>query len=159
VTPELSRFLPLTRIKPGLEMRVTAKAAELTALAARMNIPQLRSFDCVFLLTPETAGHIRARGQLRAEVTQNCVLSAENFDSRIEEEFSLIFVPEGTERVDFDLETEDEVPYARDGIDFGEAAAEQLALCLEPFPRKPGASLPESEAVSPDGAVTITRDV
>ncbi len=35
-------------------------------------------------------------------------------------------------------------------IDLGEALAEQLALALDPYPRKPGAKLP-SEA-SDDGA-------
>ena len=31
-------------------------------------------------------------------------------------------------------------------MDLGEAAAEQLALALDPFPRKPGASLPATDA-------------
>jgi hypothetical protein len=34
----------------------------------------------------------------------------------------------------------------------GEAAAEQLALALDPFPRKPGAEMPGSYAGSEGGA-------
>ena len=35
-------------------------------------------------------------------------------------------------------------------IDLGEATVEQLALALDPFPRKPGIALPEEAAEAPD---------
>ena len=50
----------------------------------------------------------------------------------------------GEERDD-DPESIDEIPYEGSTIDLGEAAAEQLALALDPYPHKPGATLPDSD--------------
>ena len=52
------------------------------------------------------------------------------------------FVPEGREDPELDPDSDDEIPYSGVAIDLGEAAAEQLALMLDPYPRKPGADLP-----------------
>ena len=60
--------------------------------------------------------------------------------------FQLRFVPVGAESDDTDPESEDEIPYAGGVLDLGEAAAEQLALALDPFPRKPGAALPDDDS-------------
>ena len=45
------------------------------------------------------------------------------------------------------------MPYGGDSIDLGAALAEQLALALDPYPRKPGAKLP---AGSPSDAARFT---
>ena len=42
-------------------------------------------------------------------------------------------VPDGAESDDADPETLDEIPYVDGTLDLGEAAAEQLALALDPF--------------------------
>ena len=52
------------------------------------------------------------------------------------------------------LEGPDEIPYENDEIDLGEALAEQLALALDPYSRKPGAELPGE--VLDDGASPFT---
>ena len=44
-----------------------------------------------------------------------------------------------------DPEAEDEIPFASGVLDLGEAAAEQLGLALDPYPRQPGVALPELE--------------
>jgi hypothetical protein len=54
-------------------------------------------------------------------------------------------VAEGMERDDPDPEAMDEIVCACGIVDLGEAAAEQLALALDPYPRAPGAELPEIE--------------
>ena len=86
-----------------------------------------------------------ATGRLEAELVQVCVVSLEDFASRLTEEFSLRFVPEGRENFDDDPAAVDEIAYAGI-IDLGEVAAEQLALALDPYPRKPGETLPELDA-------------
>ncbi len=86
-----------------------------------------------------------ARGHLQARVLQTCVVSLDEFEAAVDEIFSLRFVPEGTETDDPDPESEDEMPYSGDVLDLGEAAAEQLALALDPYPRKPDAELPAAE--------------
>ena len=91
---------------------------------------------------------------------RECVVSLEPFETTQREAFSLRFVPEGQESETPDPESEDEIPYAGGTIDLGEAVVEQLALDLDPFPRKEGAELP-SEAdpanVSPFAALAALR--
>ena len=66
------------------------------------------------------------------------MVSAEEFPATVTEAFTVRFVPAGTEDDDPDPESVDEIPYAGGRLDLGEAAAEQLALALDPFPHKPG---------------------
>lgn len=60
-------------------------------------------------------------------------------------------VPAGEESEDADPEALDEIPYTNGMLDLGEAAAEQLGLALDPYPRAPGAVLPEIEDDSDEG--------
>ncbi len=153
-TPEISRPVPLGRIGAGgLEQDVEASAAECRALARRLQLPAVVSLSCRFRLSPPLDGLVAAEAELRAEVTQLCVVSLEPFEAVVSERFSLRFVPEGAEQDDIDPEAPDEVGYAGRVLDLGETAAEQLALALDPYPRMPGLAPPppldEPEAANP----------
>ncbi len=146
MTPELHRPLSLDRIGTlGLDMTVEAKPAECAALADRMNLPRVLALSCVFHLIRESRDKVLARGVLRATVTQICVVSLEEFDATIEDVFQVRFVPAGEESEDVDPESDDEIPFEGNMIDLGEAAAEQLGLALDPYPRMPGMEMPEIE--------------
>lgn len=146
MTAEFSRAVPLSKIAPGgTTFAVTATADECAVLAARMGIPAVHALDCSFTVIPERAdpSRIQASGLLRARVTRECIVSAEEFETPVADVFSVIFVPEGEESEDPDPDMDDEIPYRGDTIDLGEAAAEQLALALDPYPRIEGATVPE----------------
>ena len=134
---------------------VAADEAARAALAARFGLPGIAHLSGVFVLRHERGGIIGATLAMRARVTQTCVVSLEPFETTLAEDSVLRFVParepvaEGGEEEDVtpeSLDGPDEIPYANDIIDLGEALAEQLALALPPYPRKPGAALPD-EAV------------
>ena len=142
--PELHRPVPIRRVgAEGLTVTVEADAAEREALAQRMRLPAIPALSCRFDLRPGSRGAVEATGRLRARVVQVCVVSLDEFEADVAEDFVLRFVPEGEESDDDDPEAVDESPYRGEAIDLGEAAAEQLALALDPYPRKPGAELPE----------------
>ena len=82
---------------------------------------------------------------MRAKVTQTCVVSLDDFDAPVEEVFQVRFVPVGQETVEMDPEADDEIPFESNVIDLGEAAAEQLGLALDPYPRMPGVEMPAVE--------------
>jgi uncharacterized metal-binding protein YceD (DUF177 family) len=134
---------------------VTADAAECARLAALFGLPAIGRLSGAFVLTLERGGVIAARLRLFARVTQVCVVSLEEFPAEIREESDLRFVPaakvkEGAE-VELDPETldgPDEIFYGGEFLDLGAVLAEQLALALDPYPKKPGAVL----AVEEDGA-------
>jgi hypothetical protein len=147
VTPELSRPFSLSKItRPGMTVVIHATPEECAALAIRMDLPAIRSLECFFDLTVENdAGTISAQCRLHAEVTQICVVSTEEFEAAVDDAFKLRFVPAGKEHDDPDPNQPDEIPYQYDTIDLGEAAAEQLGLALDPYPRIDGAVLPATE--------------
>ncbi len=147
MTPEFHRPVSLDRIGPqGLTLAVEATPAECAALAIRMKLPAVQAVSCVFHLMREGRDTVLARGHLRAGITQTCVVSLEDFEAPLEETFQVRFVPSGEESDDIDPEADDEIPFEGNLIDLGEAAAEQLGLALDPYPRMPGATLGEAEA-------------
>jgi uncharacterized metal-binding protein YceD (DUF177 family) len=138
MTPEFSRPLAVAHIAPaGQTVRVEATAAECGALARRFRLPAIESLACRFSLHREGRGIVAATGLLSARVVQTCVVTLEDFAAPVEERFALRFVPEGTESEVFDPDSADEIAYAGGVLDLGEAAAEELALALNPWPRKP----------------------
>jgi uncharacterized metal-binding protein YceD (DUF177 family) len=144
IPPEFHRPLSLDRIGPsGHVADVVASSAECAALAVRLLLPAVLRLSCRFRLHAHPAGRVAAAGQLKACVVRTCVITLDDFEVEIDEPFSVGFVPEGTESDDPDPESEDMIPYSGGTIDLGEAAVEQLALALDPYPRKPGAELPE----------------
>ena len=144
MTPELHRPVRVDEIGPiGLAYDVDANVEECVALAQRMHIPEIRALTCTFRLTPEYRGAFAALGRLRAIVVRTCVVSLDDFPVEIDEQFTIRFVPAGQETENPDPEVEDEVSYQDGVLDLGEATAEQLALSLEPYPRRPDAELPQ----------------
>ena len=78
-------------------------------------------------------------------MVQTCVVSLDEFESVVQEDFAIRFVPAGQETDAMDPEAEDEILFDGTMLDLGEAAAEQLGLALDPYPRQPGVELPELE--------------
>jgi len=125
----------------------TARAA----LAARFGIPGIARLEGRFALRHERSGILAAHLVMIAEVTLLCAVTLEPFSEALAEEVDLRFVParedEEKDGEEEDLTPEsldgpDEIPFTGDMIDLGAALAEQLALALPPYPRKPGAELP-----------------
>ncbi len=138
MVPEFSR--PERLARPPPEVRVVASAAECAALARRLGLPAIASLACRFRLVPAAQGAVHAEGKLEAVVAQVCVVSGEVFEALVAERFVVRFVPAGSEDPEPDLADDDEIPCVGETMDLGEAAAEQLALALDPYPRAPGAA-------------------
>ena len=162
IRPEFSRRIPVARIGAhGMEQAIEASSTERRALAERLGLPAVASLTCRFQLAAPIHGEIAVEAELRAEVTQVCVVSLEPFEATVAERFALRFVPAGAEAAEaadddaIDLAAPDELAYAGDAIDIGEAAAEQLALALDPYPRMPG--IPDI-ALAPEGEAAVPPD-
>jgi len=159
MTAEFSRIVQVARIREGMHRAVEATTSECRAVADRLGLNAVRHLCCGFDLDPAEDGAVLATGKLRARVEQTCVVSLEAFDTEVIEDFRVRFVPAGTETDDIDLEADDEIPYEGAALDLGEAAVEQLALALEPFPRKPGAEMPAApEDAGPFAALARLRE-
>jgi hypothetical protein len=142
---ELSRPVSLSKIGPqGLDFTVLATPKECERIAARMDIPAIRSLECSFRLIREPGGvSVLAQGRLRANLTRICVVSAEEFETAVDDAFDVRFVPAGKIQDDPDPNQIDEIPYETNTIDLGEATTEQLGLALDPYPRMDHAVVPD----------------
>lgn len=142
MTPEFSRPRRLDTIGTGeSQVRVEADAAERQALARRFGLIAIDKLAADYAIRRDAAGII-ARGHLSGAVVQPCSVTGDPVPAQIEEDFAIRFVPEGGETSDEVELSEDDcdtVFYTGSAIDLGEAAAETLALALDPFPRSAGA--------------------
>ncbi|QDX27604.1 DUF177 domain-containing protein [Sphingomonas suaedae] len=142
MTPEFSRSERLDAIGTG-ERRVAieADAEERKALARRFGLIAIDRLVAQMAVRRDATG-ILARGHLSGAVVQPCSVTGDPVPATVEEEFAIRFLPEGeamADEVELTDEDCDTVFYTGGSIDLGEAAAETLALALDPFPRSPGA--------------------
>lgn len=130
----------------GLSRQREAAPDELAGVARALDLIACASLKTAYTLVPTVEGRFRLSGRLRAEIRQACVVTLEPIDSTIDEGFDVTFWPEEAMPeprggvVDLDEEPEPE-PIAAGRIDVGRVAFECLAAAIDPFPRKPGATL------------------
>ena len=149
MTPEFSRPQRLDTIGAGeSQVRVEADAAERSALARRFGLIAIDRLAADFTIRRDAAGII-ARGRLSGAVVQPCSVTGEPVPAKIEEDFAIRFVAEGEgseDELELSADDCDTVFYTSGAVDLGEAAAETLALALDPFPRSTGAAAALREA-------------
>jgi uncharacterized metal-binding protein YceD (DUF177 family) len=143
MTPEFSRPFRLDELGSAPRaVAIEADPAERAALARRFGLLSIDRLTADAQLIRE-GDLVRADGTLAANVVQACVASGDPVPAAIAERFSLRFVPAGNEEAVEEVELEeselDEVDYEGGAVDLGEAAAQTLALALDPFPRAPNA--------------------
>ena len=150
---ELSRLVETDRLGPeGLKLTVEATPEERQALAGRFDLLAVDSLTAEVEVAGEPDGvSFRLQGRLRADVVQSCVVTLDPVPAHIEEAFERVYVPgrpvaaaRGPLETWVDPSNEEPAePLIEGRIDVGEAIAEELGLALDPYPRRPGASLPE----------------
>jgi uncharacterized metal-binding protein YceD (DUF177 family) len=121
------------------EVVLTPDEADRAALAARLHLPAVPALTCRFVLTRDGAGRVLGQGVLEAAVVQEDVTTLEPFSQTVREDFTVRFVP--AEDLDDEIDPDDpvdEIGYEGGTIDLHEAMCEQLALCLDPYPHRPG---------------------
>lgn len=140
--PEFHRPERVDTIGEGARsLTIAASPAECAALAARFGLVEVTNLVATFSLQRDADGII-AQGRVTAHVIQACVVTGEGVSAGIDEEVALRFVDdEGVagDEIELSADVLDVIPYAGGIIDLGEAAAETMALALDPFPRSPNA--------------------
>ncbi|MCM8731205.1 YceD family protein [Hephaestia sp. GCM10023244] len=142
MTPEFSRPIRLDTIgEQPRRIAIEADATERAALAERFGLIAIDRLAATFTLQREADG-IVAKGKVSAAVSQACVVTGEPVPAMVDEPVALRFV-QGVEPDEDEIELSDDaldtIAITGGAIDLGEAAAETVALALDPFPRAPGA--------------------
>jgi len=131
---------------------VTATEAECADLALQVGLPAIAALSAKFEVNSAGRGRFEVKGEVKARVTQICVVSLDPFESDVVQSVQVTFAsPRDVEQAEAayakrheeDPDAED-IPEPPDPIyngqiDLGLLAAEQLVLALDPYPRKDGA--------------------
>ena len=148
MTPEFSRPERLDTIGAGArDVAVEADAEERRRLAGRFGLVAVERLAARFSVRREAAG-IAVDGRVEAQVVQACSVTGDPIAAAVDEPVRLLFVEPATEGEEIELSDEavDTIEIEGGAIDLGEAAAETMALALDPFPRSPAAAAALAEA-------------
>lgn len=153
--PPYSEPVRLHQIGSGVKRTLTPDAAARARIAKALDLATLDVFEAEIHLAPNTSGGWDLSGRVRADLAQTCGITLEPLPLKIDEGFSVqLAEPVDEDSDEIIITLEDESPdVVEDGqIDLGQYVVEQLALRLDPFPRKPGAEFvqpPEPVEISP----------
>lgn len=142
--------LPLNQIHDGQRIELAATGDERRQIAERLGLGLLERLEAHAVLSCDGAT-VRARGRLKAAVTQACVITADPVETRLDEPFDIIFLPQPEpggpdEEVELSEQDCDTVFHDGSAIELGEAIADTLGLGIDPYPRSAGADAALKEA-------------
>ena len=162
--PVLGEEVRLHQIGAGLQRTLEPDQAARARIAKALDLQALDSFTADLELTPSASGWTLS-GRVRAEVVQTCGLTLEPLPATVDQRFSLGLTeaaePSDDDEIDITMDDDSPDPIEDGRIDLGQYAVEQLALALDPFPRKPGATFvqpPEPVEISPFAALKALQD-
>lgn len=156
---------------PGGRITIAADADECAALARMNELQEIKSLEADFHIVIQPIG-IRLTGEVRARITQICVVSLDPFEADLRQPIEMSFeapsarasggAPTAShrerasglaDRPNQDSLGDDPPEPLIDGhIDLGAVASEFLTLGLDPYPRRPGAAFePYDDEVSSKG--------
>ena len=153
-------------------VRIEAEPDEVQAIVQAFNLESLRDFRAILNARLESK-QLHITGEVRARVTQNCVISLEPFESELREQVDVRFSddPAAFKVRESDIPgneaewSDPPDPILGETIDLGALVLEHLALGLDPHPRKPGAGFAfedgsgaSEEKVSPFAALKVLQE-
>ena len=127
----------------GRHVELEPDEATRQSIAKVADVVALPTLKAAFDLTRHGAEGLRVEGRVLATVVQNCVVTLEPIESKIDEAVDLVFRPEPGEQpgsADGEvhaLESRDPPETLVGGaVDLGSLATEFLILGIDPYPRK-----------------------
>jgi uncharacterized metal-binding protein YceD (DUF177 family) len=144
----------LHQVGGGVTRTLEPDAAARARIARALDLASLDAFVAEMTLAPSPGGW-RLSGRVKASLAQTCGITLEPLPVEIDTSFAIPLaetVDEDSEEIVITLDDESPDPIEGGQVDLGQYAVEQLALLLDPFPRKPGAEFvqpPEPTEISP----------
>lgn len=156
---EFSRCINVTKLggRPQ-RFNIVADRGERKKIAARLDWPDILLLEGDFTVKKEDHHNFLAHGKIKAKSIRQCVVSLEEFEDSLQDEFSIRFVPDDIYKNEDVTSPEiqrdgsvDELPYTGCFIDLGEAVVQQLSLVSIPYPHAPNIKEPFKLYVGPQG--------
>lgn len=144
---EFERRVDLGHLEDGEERResIAATAEERAALARRFGLEALDKLEADVRLV-RRGTQVLVEASVVADAVQTCVVSLDPVAAHLRFDVSQLYDPDVRESGEFDdlLNVDDDdppEPLIDEIIDIGELVAERFGLALDPYPRKPGATV------------------
>ncbi|PBB79472.1 metal-binding protein [Mesorhizobium sp. WSM3879] len=136
----------------GLPVAIEADERQRAALAAEHDLLSVESYRAELLVASWKRNGVKVSGRIEADITQACIVTLDPVAAHIDEPVEALFLPEqsklGREGFDgggeivLDADGPDSPEtFSGDTIDVGALAEQFFGLAIDPYPRKPGASL------------------
>jgi uncharacterized metal-binding protein YceD (DUF177 family) len=161
--PEFTHVLDISSVsKSGTRVKLVGDDNVRQRLANRYKINAIKSLSAFLEIKPWRKDGVHVVGSLNAEVEQACIVSLEPVEAQISEDVSVFCIPqpnkdEAENEIMLDPQSDDDFEVFEDNeIDLGEMIAEQLAVALDPYPRKADAEL---STVLPSGTEVPDKKV
>lgn len=159
--PPLSDTVRLNQVGTGVERVLAPDAGARARIARALDLMELTAFEAAVALKPADEGWLLT-GRVTAQAVQRCGLTLEPLPVTVDEGFEIALV-EADEHAPAEVEVtlDDEGPdLVEDGrVDLGVYAVEQLALALDPFPRKPGVVFEQPEQPPEESPFAVLRQL
>lgn len=136
----------------GMPVIIDADARQREALAAEHGLVSVERFHAELLVAQWKRNGVKVSGRVEADITQECVVTLDPLQAKIDETVEGLFLPEdsklgrqgfeGSGEIYIDAEGPDSPEtFSGDMIDVGALAEEFFSLGIDPYPRKSGATL------------------
>lgn len=155
----------LSEFSPGKTVALAADPSARDRIAKLLDLPAVHRLDANLVLRPWLDGG-ELRGAWSAGVVQLCGVSLDEFDQSLQGAFTLRLVPAGSPNApteESEMTADPDAPdppdvLEGDTVDLAAYVVEHLALELDPFPRKPGATFePPSEPAEPSPFAALAQ--
>lgn len=145
--PEFSRPIDVGHLEDGEERTETIEAdeAERAALARRFDLEALERLWAEVRLV-RRGRQVVAEARIEGDAVQACVVSLDPVPAVVRQTVEQVYDPDVRDTGEFDelVDVDDDdppEPLVDETVDIGEMVAERFGLELDPYPRKPGATV------------------
>ncbi|AZO24123.1 DUF177 domain-containing protein [Mesorhizobium sp. M1E.F.Ca.ET.045.02.1.1] len=136
----------------GLPVLIEADERQRAALAAKYDLLSVERYRAELLVASWKRNGVKVSGRVEADITQACIVTLDPVAAHIDEPVEALFLPEqsklgregfeGGGEIVLDADGPDSPEtFSGDTIDVGALAEQFFGLAIDPYPRKPGASL------------------
>ena len=146
--PEWSEIVQAREVAGPTVRHIVADAPARERLARRFGIIAIEALSADVTVRP-IAGGLGVSGTIDARVVQSCAATGRDLRATITDRFALDYVrdlrlvdtvdEDGLTGVEIDADMADRLPLEAERVDIAEAAAQSLALAIDPFARHPDA--------------------
>jgi hypothetical protein len=138
-----------------MPVTIEATEAQRVELAELHGLVSVGSFRAELNVAAWKRNGVSVDGTVVADIVQSCIVTLEPVAAHVDEEVSQVFLPETSKlgresfglggEIMIDVEGPDSPEtFSGDTIDVGALAEEFFGLGIDPYPRKPGATLPSA---------------